>query len=572
MSHWLKPVSTFGLSMMTTFIEVHLRWSLPLVPSPSPPLCWQILLSLAGPRTDDIGGYIVPRASHRAVAGSACLGRKRLMEQPVQSQRITLRRTEIQATCRSHMRFHAEVPLIAFLGRAHLGIALTARVLGRTGRGDQRGINDRTRFEQQALAAKHRIDRCKHLGGKLVLLKQMPESQDRTLVRQPHVPVIQCSKLSKQRHVMQRFFHRGITQGEPLLHEMDAQHRLYWKRRSASLTFGCMRRHQRHQFGPRNHTVHLVEELPLTRSLGRQIQSQISLFHSTIVAVVGPFGNPILHDLCRPSLMNRINAPFPYWRYVKLPRDRRLNHSLVEVHRFVRLTMNRARERIRGLPHDEPGNLLEAMLQIRDTPGSGFTDDQVATNVLTMLLAGEDTTAHSIAWALLYLTSDDALQSRVSNRSRAVLGAAGVCPTYETLKTLDLCEAVCTEASRFRPVVPVHAFEPLQDVEHRGIRLPAGSRMFFLTRPSMLDASNFEHPDKFDPERWMHERISERGAHETRAHLQFGGGPRVCFAACSRYEFYSRGGRVYDGAEWDASAALSTAVNVRWHSWVLPSR
>jgi cytochrome P450 len=229
-----------------------------------------------------------------------------------------------------------------------------------------------------------------------------------------------------------------------------------------------------------------------------------------------------------PMLMNRINAPFRYWRYVKLPRDRRLSHSLVEVHRYVRLTMNRARERIRDRPHDEPGNLLEAMLQIRDTPGSGFTDDQVAANVLTMLLAGEDTTAHSIAWALLYLTSDDALQSRVSNRSRAVLGASGVCPTYETLKTLDLCEAVCTEASRFRPVVPVHAFEPLQDVEHRGIRLPAGSRMFFLTRPSMLDASNFEHPDKFDPERWMHERISERGAHETRAHLQFGGGPRVC--------------------------------------------
>jgi cytochrome P450 len=241
-------------------------------------------------------------------------------------------------------------------------------------------------------------------------------------------------------------------------------------------------------------------------------------------------GNVIQEHLALifPMLMSRINAPLPYWRYVKLPRDHRLDHALAEVHRYVRLTMNRARERIRDRPHDEPGNLLEAMLQIRDTPGSGITDDQVAANVLTMLLAGEDTTAHSIAWALLYLSSDDALQSRVSNRSRTVLGAAGVCPTYETLKTLDLCEAVCTEASRFRPVVPVHAFEPLQDVEHRGIHLPAGSRMFFLTRPSMLDASNFEHPDKFDPERWMHERTPERGAHETRAHLQFGGGPRVC--------------------------------------------
>jgi cytochrome P450 len=241
-------------------------------------------------------------------------------------------------------------------------------------------------------------------------------------------------------------------------------------------------------------------------------------------------GNVIQEHLALifPMLMNRINAPFPYWRYVKLPRDHRLDHALAEVHRYVRLTMNRARERMRDRPHDEPGNLLEAMLRFRDTPGSRITDDEVAANVLTMLLAGEDTTAHSIAWALLYLSSDDALQSRVSNRARTVLGAAGVCPTYETLKTLDLCEAVCTEASRFRPVVPVHAFEPLQDVEHRGIHLPAGSRMFFLTRPSMLDASNFEHPDKFDPERWMHNRTPQRGAHETRAHLQFGAGPRVC--------------------------------------------
>ncbi|TXC79076.1 cytochrome P450 [Paraburkholderia azotifigens] len=229
-----------------------------------------------------------------------------------------------------------------------------------------------------------------------------------------------------------------------------------------------------------------------------------------------------------PMLMNRINAPVRYWRYIKLPRDRQLDRSLIEVHRYVRLTMQRARERIRDCPDAEPGNLLDAMLRVRDAPGSGITDDEVAANVLTMLLAGEDTTANSIAWALLYLTADDALQNRISQQSRAALAHANVCPTYDTLKLLDLCEAVCTETSRFRPVVPVHAFEPLHDVVHRGVHLPAGSRMFFLTRPSMLDPNNFDHPDEFDPERWMHNRASEHRTHEVRAHLQFGGGPRVC--------------------------------------------
>ena len=49
------------------------------------------------------GGYVVPRASHRAVASSACPGRERLMEQPVSSGHNYLRETEIHATCRSHV-------------------------------------------------------------------------------------------------------------------------------------------------------------------------------------------------------------------------------------------------------------------------------------------------------------------------------------------------------------------------------------------------------------------------------------------------------------------------------------
>jgi len=55
-------------------------------------------------------------------------------------------------------------------------------------------------------------------------------------------------------------------------------------------------------------TVHLVEELPLTRLFGRQIQSQISLSHPAIVAVVGLFGNSIERDLCRPSQAARSAA------------------------------------------------------------------------------------------------------------------------------------------------------------------------------------------------------------------------------------------------------------------------
>ncbi|MGH8780045.1 cytochrome P450 [Paraburkholderia sp.] len=232
--------------------------------------------------------------------------------------------------------------------------------------------------------------------------------------------------------------------------------------------------------------------------------------------------------LILPLVTARINAPFAYWRYVKLPRDRRADRALVEVHRYVRRMMQRARERMRDEPSDEPRHLLEAMLAMRDAPDSGITDDQVAANVLTLLLAGEDTTANSIAWALYYVATDSALQQRLADQSRAVLGSANVCPDYAQVKDLELLEAVCTEASRLRPVAAVSSFEPLQDVQLTDVHVPAGTTMFFVNRPSMLDERHFAQPQTFDPDRWLRARDAQTGAHDTRAYLQFGAGPRVC--------------------------------------------
>ena len=52
--------------------------------------------------------------------------------------------------------------------------------------------------------------------------------------------------------------------------------------------------------------------------------------------------------------------------------------------------------------------------------------------------------------------------------------------------------------------------------------------MLFLTRPSMLDPQNFVRPETFDPDRWKHPRDPSEGAHEQKAYLTFGAGPRVC--------------------------------------------
>ncbi len=229
-----------------------------------------------------------------------------------------------------------------------------------------------------------------------------------------------------------------------------------------------------------------------------------------------------------PMLMNRINAPFPYWRYLRLPQDRRLDSALLEVHRYVREMMRRARERMRDDPSDSPRHLLEAMLTMRDAPNSDVTDDQIAANVLTLLLAGEDTTANSIAWSLLYIAAEPNLQQRLFESARGALGSAPVCPNYGALKELNLFEAVCTETGRLRPVAAMNLFEPLEDVCLADIMLPASTKMFFLNRPATLDARHFSQPQQFNPDRWLRESGHQTETHEPRAYLQFGAGPRVC--------------------------------------------
>jgi cytochrome P450 len=233
-----------------------------------------------------------------------------------------------------------------------------------------------------------------------------------------------------------------------------------------------------------------------------------------------------------PGVMRRTNALFPYWRYFKLPGDRKLERSLEEVHRHVDSVMARARERMRDEPSETPRNLLEAMLSQQQAKDGAapITDAQIRANVLTLLLAGEDTTADSIAWTMPYLAADAALQQHLGEEAQRALGASSVCPDYATLKDLDIFEAICIEATRLRPVASVHSFEPLEDMVVDNVALPKGTRMFFVARPAMVDEKHFADPQRYDPWRWMKrgEHEGDEKAHDVRAYLQFGAGPRVC--------------------------------------------
>src|SRR5687767_1301959 len=123
-------------------------------------------------------------------------------------------------------------------------------------------------------------------------------------------------------------------------------------------------------------------------------------------------------DKVLPALFRRLMSPFP-----SLHRFRQLTlgKHLRALHHAVEGFITQARERMARNPslREKPTNLIEAMIAARDTAGSGLDDEAVAGNVLTMLLAGEDTTANTLAWMIYLLSRNPQAMRRARDGERA---------------------------------------------------------------------------------------------------------------------------------------------------------
>jgi cytochrome P450 len=223
----------------------------------------------------------------------------------------------------------------------------------------------------------------------------------------------------------------------------------------------------------------------------------------------------------------RLIVPIPYWRWFKLPADRAVEHSLTAIHDAVSTFMQEARQRIAARPElrDAPENFLEGMIAAQETDGS-FTDQEIIGNVFTLLLAGEDTTAHTIAWTIYLLASRPEHKSRWAAEACELLGAEHIPADYATTEQLHYGEAVLRESMRLKPVAPILGLEPLADTTVARTHIPAGTRILLLTRRAGLQA--VPRAQEFDPERWLTQDSEENAAPDQKSFLGFGAGPRFC--------------------------------------------
>jgi len=277
---------------------------------------------------------------------------------------------------------------------------------------------------------------------------------------------------------------------------------------------------------------------------GRTIDLQADLMRFTVDAIAGlAFGTDVNtlqsdDDIIQqhlnkifPKLFTRLIAPVPYWRFFKLPSDRELECALAAVNVAVDGFIATARRRLAEDPalRTAPQNLLQAMIVAADEPGSGIDDAQVAGNVLTMLLAGEDTTANTLAWCIWLLHRHPQALARATAEVRGVMAeeAEGAPVTLEHLARLDYVEACMHETMRLKPVAPQLPLQALKDTVVGDVAVPAGTVVISLLRHDSIDDAHVPEARAFRPERWLGEDGLSPGSAK-RISMPFGAGPRIC--------------------------------------------
>jgi cytochrome P450 len=182
------------------------------------------------------------------------------------------------------------------------------------------------------------------------------------------------------------------------------------------------------------------------------------------------------------------------------------------------------RRRAAGASGDD---LVGRLLEARDPEtGDRLDDTEVREQALLFVLAGHETTATALTFALNLLGHHPDAQRRVRDEAHAVLGDRA--PTAADVAALAYTTGVVKEAMRLYPPVYGIARRTGAPVDVGGHLLPAGSVLLVSPWVTHRHPRHWEHPDRFDPDRFTPER--EAGRHRY-AYLPFGGGPRACLGS-----------------------------------------
>jgi cytochrome P450 len=164
-----------------------------------------------------------------------------------------------------------------------------------------------------------------------------------------------------------------------------------------------------------------------------------------------------------------------------------------------------------------------------DEEQSSLDDDEIVDELITLLVAGHESSTVALSWAFHWLLGDAALAARLRDEARGAGAQHGL--DHDTMDRLELTGACVQEVLRIVPIIPIVPRLLQRDATIGDMELPAGTYVAACPYLTHRDPAVFSDPERFAPERFMGKRVSPFEFHP------FGGGHRHCVgAAFATYE------------------------------------
>jgi cytochrome P450 len=237
-------------------------------------------------------------------------------------------------------------------------------------------------------------------------------------------------------------------------------------------------------------------------------------------------------------------ASFTFLRNRFFPPWRRFKRLMAEVHGLLREQIAARKE---GGPGEDICGLLVAA---RDEDGQPMDDQEIVEQLVTLVMAGHETTATALAWAVDEVWRQPALLERLRD---------SLSPDPERLAANKLLDAVCAETLRLRPLIPIvgrKLEKPFQLADHT---LPAGVGVGACLAMAHRREDLYPEPDAFRPERFLDGR-----SFSPQEYFPWGGGARRCLgAAFALYEMKIVLGKLILGGELQLASPERARLAVR---------
>jgi pentalenene oxygenase len=246
----------------------------------------------------------------------------------------------------------------------------------------------------------------------------------------------------------------------------------------------------------------------------------------------------VFRRMLTPPPLDRLPTPGK----VRYDRSRaRLHHAIADIIADARRTG----------PDTDHGDLLAALLAPSDERGDTLSDIEISDQVMIFFLAGTDTAAIALAWALHLLSRHPTIQQRLHREAEGIL--AGRAAGFDDIPGLELTGRVITESLRLYPPAWILTRVTSSETLLGGHRIHAGTNIIWSPYAIHRNPTLHPDPERFDPDRW----VGAPSMHRNATMLPFGKGPRKCIGESF--------------ALTEATIALAT-IAARWRLHPVPGR